>query len=114
MNGSPVSSKVFRPLRTNIHSRLSRWPSDCASLVVAVNVLVAVLIGVAIVALGILMTRAMSARRLGDERPAEPEDVSELDVFFVCRECGTEYQVTMLGEIQVPRHCGEPMEVVQR
>ena len=80
------------------------------------NILVAVLIGVVIFALGILMTRAMSARRIGedDQRPAEPEDVTELDVFFVCRECGTEYQVTRLGEIQVPRHCGEPMEVVQR
>jgi hypothetical protein len=80
-----------------------------------VNVVVAVLIGIGIVAFGIVMTRAMSARRLGDEeRPDGAEDVSELDVFFVCRECGTEYQVTMLGEIQVPRHCGEPMEVVQR
>jgi hypothetical protein len=80
-----------------------------------VNVVVAVLIAVGILAIGILLTRAMSARRISeDERPAEPEDVSELDVFFVCRECGTEYQVTRLGEIQVPRHCGEPMEVVQR
>ena len=80
------------------------------------NVLVAVLIAIGILAFGVVMTRAMSARRLGEEeqRPAEPEDVSELDVFFVCRECGTEYQVTRLGEIQVPRHCGEPMEVVQR
>ena len=44
----------------------------------------------------------------------EPEDVADLDVFFVCRECGTEFQVTRLGEIQVPRHCGEPMQVVRR
>jgi hypothetical protein len=44
----------------------------------------------------------------------EPEDVAELDVFFVCGECGTEFQVTRLGEIQVPRHCGEPMKVVRR
>jgi hypothetical protein len=44
----------------------------------------------------------------------EPEDVAELDVFFVCGECGTEFQVTRLGEIQVPRHCGEPMTVVRR
>jgi len=80
-----------------------------------VNVVVAVLIAFGILAVGVLLTRAMSARRIGEEeRPAEPEDVSELDVFFVCRECGTEYQVTRLGEIQVPRHCGEPMEVVQR
>ena len=44
----------------------------------------------------------------------EPEDVAELDVFFVCSECGTEFQVTRLGEVQVPRHCGEPMSVVRR
>ena len=80
------------------------------------NVLVAVLVGLAIVVVGVLMTRAVSARRIGEEeaRPAEAEDVTELDVFFVCRECGTEFQVTRLGEVQVPRHCGEPMEVVQR
>ena len=78
--------------------------------------LVAVLIGLAILVAGVFMTRAVSARRIGDDesRPAEPEDVTELDVFFVCRECGTEFQVTRLGEAQVPRHCGEPMEVVQR
>ena len=44
----------------------------------------------------------------------EAEDVAELDVFFVCGECGTELQVTRLGEIQIPRHCGEPMKVVRR
>src|SRR3989440_3058321 len=80
------------------------------------NVLVAVLLAVGILSIGIVLTRAVSARRIGDDepRPAGPEDVSELDVFFVCRECGTEFQVTRLGEMQVPRHCGEVMEVVQR
>ena len=48
------------------------------------------------------------------KEPVEPEDVADLDVFFVCRECGTEFQVTRLGEMQVPRHCGEPMVVVRR
>jgi hypothetical protein len=65
----------------------------------------------------ILGTGVAFLRGLGAVRPKErmePEDVSELDVFFVCRECGTEFQVTRLGEIQVPRHCGEPMEVVRR
>jgi hypothetical protein len=32
----------------------------------------------------------------------------------VCRECGTEFRVTRLGELQIPRHCGEPMQVVRR
>lgn len=44
----------------------------------------------------------------------EPEDVTELDVFFVCGECGTEFRVERIGELQVPRHCGEPMKVERR
>ena len=79
------------------------------------RILVAVLLFLGILSFGILMIRAVSVRRVPEEdRPAEPEDVAELDVFFVCRECGTEFQVTRLGEAQIPRHCGEPMQVVQR
>jgi hypothetical protein len=44
----------------------------------------------------------------------EVEDVEELEVFLVCDECGTELHVTRLGELQIPRHCGEPMQVVRR
>ena len=55
----------------------------------------------------------------GASRPSErhegpPEEVRELDVFFVCRECGTEFRVEKLGELQVPRHCGERMDVERR
>ena len=49
-----------------------------------------------------------------DRTKPEVEDVEELDVFLVCHECGTELHVTRLGELQVPRHCGEPMQVVRR
>jgi hypothetical protein len=80
-----------------------------------VRILIAVVIAVAILLVGVVLTRAMSATRLGqDQKPEEPEDVADLLVFLVCRECGTEFQVTRLGEIQIPRHCGEPMEVVRR
>lgn len=80
------------------------------------RILIAVAIALVILFVGVLMTRAMSARRIGedDARPDEPEDVASLAVFFVCAECGTEFQVTRLGEVQVPRHCGEPMDVVRR
>jgi hypothetical protein len=61
---------------------------------------------------GVLALRAASGG--GPRERHEVEDVEELDVFLVCRECGTEFQVTRLGELQIPRHCGEPMEVVQR
>ncbi len=56
-------------------------------------------------------------RGVGRTRPkehVEPEEVSGLAVFLVCGECGTEFQVTKLGEIQIPRHCGEPMQVTRR
>jgi DNA-directed RNA polymerase subunit RPC12/RpoP len=44
----------------------------------------------------------------------EAEDVAELDVFFVCGECGTELRVEKIAELQVPRHCGERMLVERR
>lgn len=69
-------------------------------------------IGVAIAWLGITALRAASGG--GPKDRHEVEDVEELEVFLVCRECGTEFRVTRLGELQIPRHCGEPMEVVRR
>ena len=74
---------------------------------------IAVLLGAAILWLGITALRAASAGRR-ERGGTEVEDVAELDVFLVCRECGTEFQVTRLGEIQIPRHCGEPMQMVRR
>jgi hypothetical protein len=76
-------------------------------------ILTAVLIGLAIAWIGITALRAVSGPGAARETP-EVEDVEELEVFLVCRECGTEFRVTRLGELQVPRHCGEPMEVVRR
>ena len=52
---------------------------------------------------------------LDDEAPPpEPEDVEDLDVYLVCGECGTEFRVAKLGELQIPRHCGEKMQVRRR
>ncbi len=75
-------------------------------------IVTAVLLGVLIAWLGVTALRAASGAP--PTEPREVEDVAELDVFLVCRECGTEFQVTRLGELQIPRHCGEPMEVVRR
>jgi hypothetical protein len=75
-------------------------------------VLTAVLMAVAIAWIGITALRAASG---GEPRStSEVEDVEELEVFLVCRDCGTEFRVTRLGELQIPRHCGEPMEVEHR
>ena len=77
-------------------------------------VLTAILIGVVIWRVGMATVRSMGGAASPTRRPEEAEDVDDLEVFFVCRECGTEYRVTRLGELQVPRHCGEPMQVVRR
>ena len=72
----------------------------------------AVVLFLGICGVGLVFIRGIASIRSTEK--IEPEDVAELDVFFVCRECGTEFQVTKLGEVQVPRHCGEPMLVVRR
>lgn len=76
------------------------------------RLLVAVALFATIATLGIAFLVGLVRGR--PPEPAEPEDVAELDVFFVCTECGTEFQVTRLGEAQIPRHCGEPMSVERR
>jgi hypothetical protein len=80
-----------------------------------VRILIAVLIGAGIGWIGLRALRAVGGASPRQRvTPDRSEDVTELAVYFVCRECGTELQVTRLGEVQVPRHCGEPMQVVQR
>jgi hypothetical protein len=78
----------------------------------ALLVVSALAMGALIAWLGITALRLVSGP--GPRERTEPEDVEDLAVFLVCRECGTELRITRLGELQVPRHCGEPMEVVRR
>ncbi len=75
-------------------------------------VLTALLMAGAIGWLGIMGLRAATGG--GPRSRPEVEDVDDLDVYLVCGECGTEFRVTRLGELQVPRHCGEPMRVERR
>jgi hypothetical protein len=77
------------------------------------KLILAMLAGLAIFSVGFWFLRAVSADS-GPDPDATPDDVADLDVFFVCRECGTEYQVTKVGQLTVPRHCGEPMEIQRR
>jgi hypothetical protein len=80
-------------------------------------VLTAILVAYVIWRVGIAMIRSFSLTPRGelpDPVPDEPEDVEDLDVYLVCGECGTELKVSRLGELQVPRHCGERMQVVRR
>jgi hypothetical protein len=68
-------------------------------------VVTAIAVGALIWRIGIASIRVFSP---------DPEDVEALEVYFVCGECGTELKVSRLGEMQVPRHCGEKMQVVRR
>jgi hypothetical protein len=75
----------------------------------------AVLLGLLIWRLGIAVLRSISVTPpAGNAAPPEPEDVDALEVYLVCGECGTELKVSRLGELQIPRHCGEKMQVVRR
>jgi hypothetical protein len=78
-------------------------------------VLTALLVGFVIWKVGTAMLRSLSAPPgQAEPAPPEPEDVEDLDVFLVCGECGTELKVSRLGELQIPRHCGEKMQVIRR
>ncbi len=74
--------------------------------------MIAVALFLLIAVSGFAFLRALAGIRPREK--VEPEDVHDLDVFLVCSECGTEFHVTRVGEIQIPRHCGEPMQVTRR
>jgi hypothetical protein len=75
------------------------------------------LVAYAIWKIGMASVRSFSRPAPGfldeEKPPPEPEDVDDLDVYLVCGECGTEFRVSKLGELQIPRHCGEKMQVVR-
>jgi hypothetical protein len=76
---------------------------------------IAVLIAFVIWRVGIAVLRSLTVTPpAGNPTASEPEDVDELDVYLVCADCGTELKVSRLGELQIPRHCGEKMQVVRR
>ena len=81
-------------------------------------VLTALLVAFVIWRVGITMLRSLTLTNPGSDSdepaPAEAEDVDDLDVYLVCGECGTELKISRLGELQIPRHCGEKMQVVRR
>lgn len=76
----------------------------------------AVVIALLIWRIGIAVIRSITVAPPAASAPApsEPEDVDDLDVYLVCGGCGTELKVSRLGELQIPRHCGEKMQVVRR
>ena len=80
-------------------------------------VVIALLLAYVIWRVGMAMVRSFSLTPSGEvpePAPEEPEDVDDLDVYLVCGECGTELKISRLGELQIPRHCGEKMHVVRK
>jgi hypothetical protein len=74
--------------------------------------LVAIPIGALIFLIGVRTLYRAGRPSTRHEGPAD--EVADLDVYFVCGECGTEFLVEKIGELQVPRHCGERMRVERR
>lgn len=72
------------------------------------RVLIAVVMGLAIGAVGLGMLRSIAARapRSVGEIAAPPAGVR---VTYWCRECGTEVLLLRAGSEAAPRHCGEAM-----
>ena len=79
-----------------------------------ISIPVALLIGFVIWRVGIAMLRSMGGAARGAPPGESAEDVQELALSFVCRECGTELRVAKFAGDQIPRHCGERMQVVRR
>jgi len=80
-------------------------------------VVIALVLACVIWRVGMAMVRSFSLTPSGEVPepvPDDPEDVDDLDVYLVCGECGTELKISRLGELQIPRHCGEKMHVVRK
>ena len=76
--------------------------------------LVAVLLGGTLLAFGLAALRGV-ARLRGPEKRVGPEDVVALRGDLPSGTASTgEFHVERIGELQVPRHCGERMQVERR
>jgi hypothetical protein len=71
-------------------------------------------------AIGLLMFAAITyvgvrwvASAASSQPDAEPADVSDLGLKYVCRMCGLELRVELAAKESAPRHCMEPMELVR-
>jgi hypothetical protein len=77
-------------------------------------VVIAIAMAVVIWRVGMASVRSFSRSSSDHDVPDVPEDVDDLGVFLVCGECGTELKISRLGALQIPRHCGEKMQVMRR
>jgi hypothetical protein len=77
-----------------------------------VRLVVAILIGLAILGVGFATLRGLAGPRRGTG-PAPLEVVRPvpdgLRILYWCETCGTEVLLVRQGSDAAPRHCGEPM-----
>lgn len=74
-----------------------------------VRVIIAVLMGLAILAIGIAWMRSLVSS------PPEPEvaDVGDYGLKYVCTMCGLELKVEKAAQDRAPTHCMEPMVLIR-
>lgn len=74
-------------------------------------VLIAVAMGVVILAVGIWMIRLLA---MPTPPEPDPDDVVQIDIDYRCTVCGLRLTVTHArdSELEAPKHCREEMEVV--
>lgn len=79
-----------------------------------VRVVLAVGIGLAIAAFGIGLFRqfAPSSATSNDNAPADVP--ARFGLGYLCEVCGLELSVIRVARPDAPKHCGEPMAVIQR
>lgn len=74
--------------------------------------LIAVVLGLAILAVGVWMIRLLAMPTPPDP---DPDDVVEIDVDYRCTVCGLRLTVTHArdSDVKAPKHCREEMEAVR-
>src|SRR6185436_19682932 len=116
--GAHMGSVARRTVRVGRRAGRPRGRCYRGSMPVWLLVPGAIVLGYVIWRVGMATLRSLAGPAPGtldtEKPPAEAEDVEDLDVYLVCGECGTEFKVSRLGELQSPRHCGEKMLVVRR
>jgi hypothetical protein len=75
-----------------------------------VKAIVGVVVFLLLVAFGVRYLKSLATPPPADD----PEDVSDYDLRYVCQMCGLELKVEMASSEKAPRHCMEPMVLVNR
>lgn len=75
------------------------------------NIIIAILMGYAIIRVGLMMLRGMAAPI---PEPPPPGELRKVKIQYQCQICGTEVRMTLSTdqEPEAPRHCMTEMDMV--